>query len=124
MIHDVFDERDIRFHAANAEFSQRTVHSLAGFGKIRTPGSDFHEQRVVISSQHGACIGGAALETNAKSRGGTIRGNLPVIPREVLLRVFRGDAALQPGSLSEPAFLHPHSQRPLLTVTTLRNENL
>src|SRR5579859_8114602 len=34
MIHNVFKERNIRFHAANAKFPERAVHALASFGKI------------------------------------------------------------------------------------------
>src|SRR5258708_13911327 len=79
MIHDVFDEWDIRFHAANAELAQRTVHSLACFGKIRTPSRDFHKQRVVIGGEHGPSISGATVKTNAKSRGRTISRNISVI---------------------------------------------
>src|SRR6266436_8957571 len=67
MIHDVFDEWDIGFHAADAEFAQRAVHPLTSFGKIRAPGRDFDEQRVVIGGKHGARVSSAAIQTNAKS---------------------------------------------------------
>src|SRR5258707_2034512 len=34
VIYDIFDERDVRLHAANAEFAKCAMHALAGFGKI------------------------------------------------------------------------------------------
>ena len=72
MIDDVFEEGNVGFDAANAEFAQRAVHALASFGKLGAPRCDFYEQRVVVGREHRAGVRRAAVETNAKSCGRSV----------------------------------------------------
>src|SRR6266481_4441944 len=92
VVHNIFDEGDIRFHAANAEFAEGAVHTLASFGKICAPGRDFDEKRIVIRSEHRAGISGAAIETDTETRGRTIGGKFSLGGREVFLWVPGGHA--------------------------------
>src|SRR5205085_6412197 len=94
VIDDVFDEGDVGFYAANAEFAERAVHALASFGKVESPSGDFNEQRVIVSGEHGPGICGPAVETNAEPRGGTIGGNFSVVRGEIFFGIFGGDSAL------------------------------
>ena len=66
-----------------------------GFGQVLAPGGDLDEQRIVVSGEHGARVGGAAIEADAESRGRAIGGNFSVVGREIFLGIFGGDAALQ-----------------------------
>src|SRR2546426_11712422 len=95
MVHDVLDERNIRFHAPNTELAKSAVHALASFGKIRAPSRDFDEQRVVIGSEHRARVRGTAIQSNPKTSGRTVSRNFPVVWGEIVLRVFGGHPALQ-----------------------------
>ena len=44
VVDEVFQEREVRFHAANAELAQRAVHALAGGGKVAAGRRHFHQQ--------------------------------------------------------------------------------
>ncbi len=115
---------NVGFHAADAEFAQRAVHALASFGQVLAPGGDFHQQRIVVGGKHRAGIRGAAIEANAKSGGRAIGGNAPVIGREILFRVFGGDAALQRGAVERDFFLLRQRKRLFVQLVPLRDENL
>src|SRR5712691_9377328 len=105
VVHNIFDEGDIRFHTANAEFAEGAVHALAGFGKICAPSRDLDEQRIVIGGEHRAGIGGAAIETNTETCGGTIGGNFPVVGGKVFLRVLGGHATLESRTIERNVLL-------------------
>src|SRR5438477_2644902 len=94
VIDNVFHKGNVRFHAADAEFAEGAVHPLASFGKVRTPRRHFDEQRIVIRGERRSGISSAAIEANAKARRRTVGGKFPVVGGEVVLRVFRGHAAL------------------------------
>src|SRR5882724_156071 len=74
MIDDILEERNVGLDAANAKFAQSAIHTLARFRKIEAPGGDFHEERIVIGGKDSAGIGGAAVKTNAESRGRAVSG--------------------------------------------------
>src|SRR5260370_36588529 len=95
VVHNIFDEGDIRFHTANAEFAEGAVHALAGFRQICAPSRDLDEQRIVIGGEHRAGIGGAPTETNTETCGGTISGNFPAVGGKVFLRGLGGHATLE-----------------------------
>ena len=67
MVDYVFKERNIGFHAANAEFTQRAIHALAGFGKCDAPRRHFHQQRIVVRRKCRTGVSRAAIETNAEA---------------------------------------------------------
>src|SRR5882724_2047820 len=79
MVHDVLDERNIRFYTSNTELAKSAVHALASFGKIRAPSRDFDEQRVVIGSEHRARVRGTAIQPNPKTGGRTVSRDFPVV---------------------------------------------
>src|SRR6266849_6067136 len=124
MVHDIFDERDIRLHAANAEFAKGAIHALAGFGKIRAPGGDFDKQRIVVGSEHRPGIGSTAIETNSESRGGTVRGNFPVVGGKVVLGVLSRHAALEGSAIEWNIFLLRQGNRRFVQLVALRDKNL
>src|SRR5262249_707751 len=105
MIHHVFEERDIGFHAADAEFAESAVHALAGFGKIEPPRCDLNEKRIVIGSEKCARIRSAAVKANAEACGGTVRRDLSVIGSEVFVGIFGGDTALESRAVERNGFL-------------------
>ena len=124
MVHDIFDEGDICFHAANTEFAEGAVHPLASFGKIGAPSCDFDKKRIVVGREHRAGIGGAAIETNAETGGRTIGGDFTVVGSEVFLRVFGGHATLESGTIERNIFLFRQRHRRIVEFVTLRDENL
>ncbi len=124
MVHNIFDEGDIGFHAANAEFAEGAVHTLTSFGKICAPGGDFDEKRIVIGGEHRAGISGAAVEPNTETRGRTIGGDFPVVGGEVFLRVLGGHATLESRAVEGNIFLFRQRHRGLMQFVTLCGENL
>src|SRR6202012_5399545 len=94
VVDDIFDERNVGGDAANAKFAERAVHAIARLVEMLTPGGDFDEERVVIGGENRAGVGCAAIEANAESGGRTVGGNLSVVGREIILRIFGGDATL------------------------------
>src|SRR5258706_5697691 len=124
VVHNIFDEGDIRFHAANAEFAEGAVHTLTSFGKICAPGRDFDEKRIVIGGEHRAGISGAAIKTDTKACGRTIGGNFSVVGCEVVLRVLGGHATLESGAIERNILLIRQRHRQLMQLVTLRDENL
>src|SRR6266481_8982757 len=94
MIDDILQKRNVGLDAANAKLAQRTIHALASFRKVQSPGGHFHEQRIIIGREQRAGVRRAAVEANAKSRGRAVRGNFSVVRREILLGVLGGHAAL------------------------------
>ena len=124
VIDDVFDERDVGGDAANAKFAQRAIHAIAGFVEMLAPSGDFDEQRIVIGGENRACVSGAAVETDAESRGRAIRRNFSVVGREIVLRIFGGDAALQRGAVERDIFLARQRHRRFVQFVALRHQNL
>ncbi len=95
MIDHVFEQRNIRLYTADAKFTQRAVHAVAGPIERHVPCRDFHQQRIVIRRKRGAGVRRAAVQTNAEARRRPVRRDPAIVRREVVSRVFRGDAALQ-----------------------------
>ncbi len=124
MVHNIFDEGDICFHAANAEFAQGAVHTLTSFGKICAPGCNFDEKRIVIGGKHRAGISGSAIETNTETRGRTIGGDFPVVGGEVFFRILGGHATLESRAIERDILLFRQRHRRLTKLVTLRDENL
>ena len=105
----VDDEIDVRRHPPDAEFAQGPVH--AGNRQIRRlrPGGDLDQQRVVITGDHPARIGGAAIQADAHAGGAAIGGQAAIIGDEVVLRVFGGDAALHGMAMQADVVLTGHA---------------
>ena len=95
MIDHVFQERNIGLHAPHAELTQGAAHAVAGVAKLPAPGRDLDQQRIVIRSDDRSAGSRSAVQTNPKARRRTIGRNFTVIRKEVIQRIFGGDAALQ-----------------------------
>ena len=95
MFEQIFDKGDIGTDTADAKLAQRTVHTGDGFFWGGRPCGDFHQKRVVISRDHTAGIGCAAIKPNAHAGGAAIGGDASIIRNEVILRIFGGNAGLQ-----------------------------
>ena len=99
MVDDVFEERDVGFDAADAEFAEGAVHAGASFGKVSAPGGDFDEERVVERGDDGTAVGAGAIEADAEAGGGAIGLNFAVVGDEAVGGIFGGDAALKGGAM-------------------------
>src|SRR5580658_3105477 len=124
MIDDVFQKRNVGFDAADAELAESTIHTLASFGKLRSPRRHFYEQRIIVGSEDGTGVSCATIEANSKARGGAIGGELAVIGRKVFSGVLRGNAALQSCAVEWNVFLFWQRERLVMKLVALRNENL
>ncbi len=106
---DCFQEGEIGRHAADTEFAQRAVHTADRLIRFWRPCGDLDEQRIVIAGDDGAAIGRAAIQTNAEARGRTIGGDATVIGNEIVLGIFRGDAALKRVTVEADILLLRHT---------------
>ena len=92
----VFEERDVRLHAADAELAAgRAPSGVTASSKRRPLGRDLHQQRVVEGRDD------RAAERRCRRRAGcrspparAVVREPAVVGDEVVLRVFGGDAAL------------------------------
>src|SRR5476649_2613164 len=91
----VLEESQICRHATYAKFTQGTVHAADGFLRVVAAGRNLYQQRVVEGRDNRAGVGGSRIQANACAGRAAICGQLAVVGDETLLRVFRGDAALQ-----------------------------
>src|SRR5580704_13570708 len=124
MVDDVFEERDVGLDAANAELAERAVHTLASFGKFCAPRRHFYQERIVVGGQDRAGIGGAAVETNSKSRRGPVGRKLSVVGSKIIFGIFGGDAALQGRAVEWHVCLFGQREGLLVKLVALRNQNL
>src|SRR5215469_6616067 len=111
VIDHVFKERDVGFHAADAEFAKGAVHALARFVEGVAPSGDFDEERIVIGSQNRSSVSGAAIEADAEAGGRTIGGEFAVIGREMFGSIFGGNPALECGPVERNFFSRRKSKR-------------
>ena len=91
---DVFEERDVGLHAADAELAQRAVHALAGHREVAAHRGDLHQHRVVERRDDRAGVAHGAVEADAEAGGRAVVEDAAVVRREIVLRVLGGDAAL------------------------------
>jgi hypothetical protein len=92
---DVFQEGEVGGNAADAKLAQGPIHAANRLFGIAALGSHLDQQRIVEGRDHRAGVGGAGVEANTGARGAAVRGELAVVRREILFRIFSGDAALQ-----------------------------
>ena len=109
MVDDRFKEGEVGRHAADAEFAQRPVHARDRLGRRRRPGRHLLQQRIVEAGDDRARIGGAAVETDAETGGAAIGGDAAIVRNEIVLRILRGDAALQCMAVEPDVLLHRHA---------------
>ena len=61
VLDDVFDERNVRLHAANPEFLQRAVHAIERHREVHAASGDLNQQRIINRRDHTARIALAAV---------------------------------------------------------------
>ena len=105
VVDDVFQERNVRLHAANAEFPQRPVHALQRAMKRLRRHRELHQQRIVERRHHRAAVAHAAVQPHAETARRAIRQDAAVIGLEFVFRVFRRDAALHGIAVARHVFL-------------------
>ena len=110
MVDHVFQELQIGGHTADAELAQRAVHALARLNGRGCPCGDLHQQRVVIRGDHGAGVGGAAIQPNAEAGRAAVGGEAAVVGQEAVFRVFGGHAALQRVAAQRNVGLQRHTR--------------
>ena len=65
----VDQERNVRLHAADAEFLQAALHAAGGVDEAQAVGRDLHQQRVVKRRDDRAGEGRAGVEADAHAAG-------------------------------------------------------
>ena len=91
---DIFEERNVCLHAANAEFAERAEHSLERHRKGLAARGDLRQKRVVEWRDHTAGRAHAAVEANAETRRASVGDDLAVVRHEFVRRIFGGNAGL------------------------------
>ena len=94
VLDDVFDERNVRLHAADAEFLQRAVHAIERNRKAHATGGNLHQQRIVERRDDTAGITLPSIEPHAETSRRTVSDDAPVIGREIVGRILRGHPRL------------------------------
>ncbi len=121
---DVFEERDVRFHPADAELAEGAVHALAGHGEIAAHGGELHEHGIVIRRDDRAGIAGCGIEAHAEAGGGAVVENAAVVRGEVFLRILRGDAALDGEAVARDLVLCGEGEGFIEKAVALGDEDL
>ncbi len=123
MVDDVFEERNVRFHTANAELAQRAVHAPS-FREFRAPRGDFYEKRIVVGSKDRTSVGRATVETDSKSGRRSVSRKLSVIGSKIFFGIFGCDSALQRCAVQHHVWLLRKRERLFVQLVALRHENL
>jgi hypothetical protein len=121
---DIFEERDVRFHPADAELAQRAIHALAGHGEVAAHGGELHEHGIVVGRDDGARIARGGIEADAEACGGAVVEDAAVIRGEVFLRILGGDAALDGEAVARDVFLRRKGDLFVEKLIPLCNEDL
>ena len=125
VVDDVFEERNVRLDAADAEFAQRAVGAVAGVVELARPGADLHEQRIVVGRDDGAAVSRCRRRGERRSRRANGRsgdGRNPGV--KLLVGIFRGDAALERVAVERNVLLRRKADRLLVELVPLRDQNL
>lgn len=64
---DGFKQGEVRRHTADTEFAQHAVYTADRLIRLRGPGRDLFQQRILIAGNDGAAIGGATIRTNVEA---------------------------------------------------------
>ena len=91
---DVLEERHVGLHAAHPELAQGAVHSVEGGGKGAAGCGQLDQQRVVERRDGAAGRSHTRVEAHAEAGGAAVGDDFPVVRREIVGRILRGDAAL------------------------------
>ena len=67
---------------------------MDGILRMKGMRGDFDEERIIVRGDDSAGVSRAGIETDARSAAGTIGDDLTGIRHEIVLRIFRGDTAL------------------------------
>ena len=94
VLEDVGDEGDVGLDAPDVDLVDGPGGLAAHAGEGVVPGSDLHQQGVVIGGDHRAGVGVAAVQPDAEAAGRAVGGDAAGVGGEVVGRVLGGDAAL------------------------------
>ena len=89
VIEHVDQERNIGLYAADTDFFQGADGFSDGSFERSVMGDDLNQQTVIIRKNRRACVGGAAVQTDAVAGAGTVNGYLAGVRKEVVGRVPR-----------------------------------
>ena len=95
MVHHILEKRDVRFDAANTILRERAVHAGHGDFVGRSVGDQLRQHRIVKRGDHRPGESHAAINTDAKTSGGAVGHEAPVVGHEFVFRVFRRDPGLE-----------------------------
>jgi hypothetical protein len=121
---DVFEERDVRFHAADAELAEGAIHALAGHREIAAHGGELHEHGIIERRDDRTGIARGGVEAHAETGGGAVVEDAAVVRGEVFLRILGGDAALDGEAVARDVFLRRKGDLFVEKCMTLRDEDL
>ena len=121
---DVFEERDVRFHAADAEFAQRAVHALAGHREIAAHGGELHQHGIIERRDDRAGIARGGVEADSETGGGAVVEDAAVVRGEIFLRILGGDAALDREAVARDLVLRWQGDFLIEKRVALRDEDL
>ena len=91
---DVHQDRDVRFHAADAEFAQAAVHAVERLSVRARRDRQLDEHGVVIRRDDSAVDAEGAIEAHPESAGASIGEDFAKIRRKSVFWILGGDPAL------------------------------
>ena len=101
----VLQEVNIGLHAGNPEFIQAAEHLVDCVLGMKGMGGHLHKKGIIVRSNDSARIGCACIETDARTAAAPVRNDFARIRHKVILRIFRGNTALDSHTLIPDIFL-------------------
>ena len=124
VVDQVFEERNVGLHPANAEFSQRAVRPLKRHLIGLPRAGDLHEHRVVERRDHRASKAHPAIQPHPKAARAAIGEDLAVVRRELAFRILSRDAALHGVTVAGNLILRRHPDLGAVQAVALGDEDL
>src|SRR5437870_5571238 len=93
--YQVEQERNVRFHAADAKFLQAALHAAGGVKKAQAVRRHLDQQGIIERRDHGARKRRAGIEADAHAAGRAVMAEPAVIRHEVVARILGRHAALK-----------------------------
>ena len=112
ILDDVFDERNVRLHAANPKFLQRAVHAIKRNREAHAAGGDLDQQRIIKRRDHTARIALTAVQSQPEPGSRAVGNDAPIIGCEIIGRILRGHTRLHGVTNTAPSFAWATALRP------------
>ena len=124
MVDDILEKGHIGLDPAHSKLSQGSIHPLAGFLGVPSPGRGLRQQGIVVGNQDRPPRDCAPIQSQAESCRRPVGGDLPEVRRKLVFRVLCRNTALQGATVERNFLLLGQRDQGIVQPVALGNQNL